>query len=460
MKFKARFLYCLVLPLVLITGCNDDEPTSQNASINKWIYGEMSFWYFWTDNMRNDPDYRLSPDLFYKSLLDTADHFSFYSKDYETLINALSGVSLESGFEFKLYIEEESSSNMIMQLSYIKQGSPADQYGLRRGDIIYEINDQQLTETNYRQLLSAMNTSYSASYRRFDKDAAAFEEQGRLTINPVTYAENPVFLDSIYEVNGRKIGYLVYNFFASGPASGGSQYDDQLDDLFMTFYNQGIDEFILDLRFNSGGSETSARKLASLMVKNASAGDLMFKKQYNANVEHEILSDKDLGADFLLVRFDSEPGNIGQTIQSNTIYVITSGRSASASEVVINSLKPYMDVYIVGERTVGKDAGSVTLYEEDNPANKWAIQPIVVKLVNKDGEDYPNGFSPDFEQQDNFLVLEPLGSIDEPLLNIALAVASGGEPARLGQRATYSQRPVLHSIDAKVRSNRFILKQP
>lgn len=145
--------------------------------------------------------------------------------------------------------------------------------------------------------------------------------------------------------------------------------------------------------------------------------------------------------------------------------MITSARSASASEVVINSLKPYMNVKLIGDVTVGKDAGSITLYEDDNPDNLWAIQPIIVKLVNSAGEDYPNGFTPDVEKVEDFLVLQPLGSIDEPLLSIALALASGGQPARvdLAEYGSHYQelgrKEIFSSVDHKAYSGKFLLNK-
>lgn len=464
---QLRYLLFLFIPVIIfLSSCsNDDEPISEHfSSVTEWMYGEMDYYYFWTDEMTKTPNYSLEPAEFYRSLLSPKDRFSFYSENYEELTNSLKGVTLESGFEYKLYLKEEGSDDVIMQISYVKKGSPADQLGLRRGDIIYAINDVQITRNNYRALLSDMNTNYSATYERYNPNTEAFDELTEVNIQPTTFAENPIYLDSVYEMEGKKIGYLVYNFFSPGPSANSTTYDDQMEAAFSSFKSQNIDEFILDLRYNSGGSETSARNLASFMVKNASDGDLMFKKKYNANVENEILSE-DGGSEYLNVRFEGKSANIGQTIKSNTVYVITSARSASASEVVINSLKPYMDVQIVGETTVGKDAGSITIHEEDNPQNTWAIQPIIVKLVNAAGEDYPDGFAPNIELEEDFLVLEPLGSINEPLLNVTLTMASGSQPAR---KAPYEleafqkeleRTEIFSSREAKAYSGKFLLEE-
>lgn len=455
MKNTRCLLVAIVLLAGFLTGCHKDEPETSFESINKWIYGEMDLWYFWTDHLPRNPSKNTDPETFYTGLLYSGDRFSFIYEDYEELLALLKGVSLESGFEFKLYREATGSRDLFMQISYIKKGSPADLLGLHRGDQITEINGTQLTEANYRQLLADMDMTYEAFYKRYDGETGEFKSQSAVVITPVTYAENPVFLDTIYEIEGRKIGYLIYNFFSPGPTSTSNDYDQNMDEAFGRFKSNGIEEMILDLRFNSGGSITSAQNLSALLVKNASAGDLMFKKQYNAQIEAEIKSEPDGGDYFLNIYFESKANNTGQIIQSNTVYVITSSRTASASEIVINALKPYMDVFIVGETTVGKDVGSVTLYDDDDPDNSWAIQPIVVKLINSKGEDYPEGFTPDVPLADNFTVLEPLGNVEEPLLNAALA-AIGVQHSRLAGWST-EREPFFNSLDLKVRSNKVLL---
>lgn len=454
MHGRSSFFIAALLTVMSFTGCRK-EPETRFEKINGWIYGEMDFWYFWTDQMAEKPGRNTDPETFFEELLYQGDRFSFIYDDYEELLNLLKGVSLESGFEFKLYRESEGSESIFIQLVYVKEASPADGLGLQRGDQLYQINNVQLTASNYPELLGEMNELYTASYRRYNQESGEFETGSPVTIQPVSYAEHPILLDTIYEIEGKKLGYFIYTFFASGPNSESAQYDAEMDAAFGRFKAAGIEELIVDLRFNNGGSIVSAENLASLLVKNASPGDLMFRKSYNDQVEDEILREPD-GEEFLNIPFQAEPNNLGQTISSNTIYFITSGRTASASEVVINALKPYMDVFIIGETTVGKDVGSVTLYDEERSGN-WAIQPIVVKLVNSAGEDYPNGFSPDVPLPDNFLVLEPLGAVDEPLFNAALG-AIGVQPARVDFSRYRLSQPLRNSLDTKVRSGVLVME--
>lgn len=444
--------------LITWTGCHKDDEKTEFEKINDWIYDEMDTWYLWTDDLPKKSGTNVSPRDFYESLLSPEDRFSFIYDDYEELVNLLNGVTLESGFEFKLYLESEEGTNVIMQLVYIKKGSPADLLGLKRGDVIYEINGVQFTTSNYQKLLSQTNETYDATYRRYNAETKEFKDQGVVSILPTTFAEDPILMDTVYEINGKKIGYLVYTFFSPGPTGSSTIYDEEVDAVFGRFKGQGITDFILDLRFNSGGSEISARNLSSLIV-NATSSDLMFKKQYNDLIQETLLNDDRYGSDFLHIKFNDEPQNISQTISTNTAYIITSDRSASASEVVINSIRPYMDIFIVGDTTVGKDVGSITINEEDNEENNWAIQPIVVKIVNADDQDYSQGFYPDLLIEDRFLVLTPLGDTNEPLLNGTLS-AIGVQNARLIPEWEYLDRnSIYESIDEKKRSGKFIMKK-
>lgn len=101
--------------LVLFVGCDgDDGSLNQNQRINEWTYVNMDYWYFWTGDMPDKSGTNQYPADFYESLLVPEDNFSFYYEDYVELINLLNGVSLESGFEYKLYLEGESG--VIMQI--------------------------------------------------------------------------------------------------------------------------------------------------------------------------------------------------------------------------------------------------------------------------------------------------------------------------------------------------------
>jgi C-terminal processing protease CtpA/Prc len=115
------------------------------------------------------------------------------------------------------------------------------------------------------------------------------------------------------------------------------------------------------------------------------------------------------------------------------VYVLTSASTASASELVINGLKPHITVVQIGDVTTGKNVGSVTLYdsptfgkENRNPNHRYAMQPLVLKIVNSEGfGDYQNGLQPNFALKETVSNLDVLGSASEPLLKLAIAKITG-----------------------------------
>ena len=452
---KVLFIGSIICLLGLSACKTDDEPRTGNDKINDWIYANMDYYYYWTSELPEKVATDRDPEVFFKSLLSEKDRFSFIRADYQKLLDQLSGINLEGGFEFKLYRTEEGSDDLFIQISYIKKGSPADLVGLKRGDLIDEINGNQITISNYETLLSELNQPFEVTYRRYNPDSEDFENQGTVDIIPEEVAENPILLDTIYEIEGKKIGYFIYTFFSTGPEQGDNRYDDEMDAVFSMFKSNGVQDVIVDLRYNNGGSEVSALNLASLLV-NASSDDLMFRKFYNAEVEEFILNDPGFGEDFLRVNFDEKSENVGKQLATNTVHFITSDRTASASEMVMNSLRPYMEVFMVGDTTVGKDVGSISIFDREDPSNDYALQPIIVRLLNSNNEGYPEGFVPDVHLRDNFLVLKPHGDVEEPLLMNALS-AIGVQTGRKIPEATF-RSPLLNSVDRKSHSNKLLMK--
>ncbi|HEU5145245.1 MAG TPA: S41 family peptidase, partial [Chryseosolibacter sp.] len=241
------------------------------------------------------------------------------------------------------------------------------------------------------------------------------------------------------------------NFFASGTDSRPGIYDQEMDAIFADFKSEGITDLVVDLRFNSGGSESSARNLASLIGQGVDASKIFLKRQYNDKVEEAIIKDPSLGEEYLISHYMTKANNIGNQLASGRVYILTSSRTASASELIINALKPFMEVFLIGDTTYGKNVGSISLFEENDDKNPWGMQPIVVKVFNSEGRsDYSTGFVPDVIHKDNGIYLYPLGDPREALLGQAIGQITGTATSSRTTRET--RRPVAHSLDLKRRS--------
>jgi carboxyl-terminal processing protease len=429
-------LWSLLFFVVMTVSCNNDEPVGKNAYVNEWILENMELYYLWNTDIPGSPNKSQEPDVFFESLLSNEDRFSWIQENYQELLNSLQGVNKEAGYEFLLYRDNTIPENVLAQVVYVKAGSPAASTDLKRGDIITQINGQQITMTNYTGLLAQISENHTVKYSRYNFSTTLFEDKGTLSLTTTEFAENPNYLHRVFEIGGKKIGYYVYNFFATGPTPTSTQYKDEMDAIFNQFKAQGITDLIVDLRYNSGGSEGATINLASLVGKGVTSADIFTIREYNDILEAE------LEQDVRVTKFMDKPQNVGSMLSNSRLYILTRNRTASASELLINGLRPYMDVFIVGDTTVGKNVGSISLYKPNDPRNTWGMQPIIVKSYNKLSQsEYGNGFIPNIANDDNSLVLLPLGDTEENLLSLAITEITG-----IGSRKSPESRKTLGEI--------------
>jgi len=263
-----------------------------------------------------------------------------------------------------------------------------------------------------------------------DGNVTSYTNLNEKTLQTVTdYSENPVYMDTIMIEGSHKIGYFVYHFFAPDNGSKDYKYDRDMNAVFGDFKTKGITDLILDLRYNSGGRTTSARLLASEIVPDVSDTKLFAYYRYNLDLNAAYI--KQYGADELKTYFTTKVlnettqigtvNNVGNQL-GGKVYILTGQYTASASEQIINGLKPYMDVILIGDTTYGKNVASSTFYDKDNTSkNKWGMQPIIAKYFNSLGKsDFTAGFAPDFVVRDGGLNMKEFGDRNEPLLNKAL----------------------------------------
>jgi len=447
MKRILIILTGIVLPFIFFSCAKEDVSTMTEAEtnmyVNNWISETMQTYYYWETKIPTATDKTLSPDTYFNSLIyrfnkltaPDGDRFSWIQDNYVELLSSLDGVnSYEVGFDYVLYLKEAGSNDVVGQITYVKKGTPAEKIGVKRGMMFEKINGTTLTLSNYQSLLATTNAQISLGFleENYDENNAflGFISGETLTFNTVAnYSENPVYLDSVYTYQNRKVGYLVYNFFANDGGSGNFEYDLKLNEVFGKFKTAAITDLVLDLRYNSGGISTSAELLASLIVPNLNKSNIYtyyeyndilntaYKNKYGPTVFNSYFTENVMNDTTKLEAVN----NVGNGLGSRVI-VLTGPYTASASEQVINGLKPYMDqVILIGDTTYGKNVASFSLYEENDQNNKWGLQPIVAKYFNKDGQsDFTAGFVPDYRVDDIGMPgIKPLGDVNENLLNQA-----------------------------------------
>jgi carboxyl-terminal processing protease len=461
---KAGMLTLAASVLIGISGCKDSNdvvkqgpPLSDNAYVNTWIQNNMEDYYLWNDEIPNKPDTSLAPDAFFESLLSDEDRFSWIQPNFIELLNSLQGVSKEAGYDIKLYRVSPGSENLIAQVMYIKEGSliDTDNVDLMRGDVITKVNGQALTLSNYQTVLGQIEENHTITYERFNRETEVWDDKGTISLTTAEFAENPNFMSKVITIGDNKIGYYVYNFFATGATANSNTYNNAMDQIFASFKTQGVTDLVVDLRYNSGGAEAATINLASLIGNDVGSDKVFTRREYNPQLQAAL--QEEYGSSFFIRKFTDKTQNIG-TLNNNRVYILTSFRTASASELLINGLKPFMDVYLIGDVTVGKNVGSISIYEDDDPRNTWGMQPIVAKSYNSlDQSDYSDGFQPDFEDLDNDLELYPLGDENETLLSIAIDRITGSAARKsITERKSFAEA-VGTSADLKRGSYNLVL---
>ena len=207
----------------------------------------------------------------------------------------------------------------------------------------------------------------------------------------------------------------MYNQFVSN-------YDDYLKTIFSEFKSNSVDELILDLRYNPGGSINSAIVLASL-ITGQFENEIFNTEQWNNDIQDYWINNN---PEYLINRFTT----FQSSLNLSRVYILTTRSSASASELIINCLKPYINVVQIGTPTYGKYQASVTLYDSENFSNQnvnrshsYAIQPLVLKTLNVNGvTDYHNGINPDYEYEERAFDMGQVGDLNEPMLNFTLDI--------------------------------------
>ncbi|SNZ00583.1 S41 family peptidase [Flagellimonas pacifica] len=428
---------------ILLTSCNNDDDANlpANVVVQNFMWRAMNLWYFWQGEVPNLADNKFStnqeyndfleaspdPLTFYESIQFSEDRFSFSGEDYTTLVNGLNGISKSNGLEFGL-VRFGSGDDIFGYVRYIIPGSNAASKDIDRGDIFTRVNGQQLTGNNYRALLFGDNEDYTLGMATISgNEITDNDDQVSLTkLEGLT--ENPVLVSTTLDISGKKIGYIMYNGFTRG-------FDEELNDAFGQFVTDNVTELVLDMRYNPGGSVNSSRLLAS-MIYGTNTNDLYIKQRWNDKIQNQ-LSATQLEDRFAATTNDGTPIN---TLNLSKVYVIATNSSASASELVMNGLAPYVDVVHIGETTRGKNEFSITMVDDPgndyiynksregsiNPENRWAIQPLVGRNENADGfSDYTDGLAPDIVLEEDYGNLGVLGDVNEPLLARAIQEITG-----------------------------------
>lgn len=381
-----------VLALVsTLCACSGVATTEFDCSVlgQKGFVGSiMSNYYLWYDRVppvdyaAADSPEELMQEMIYPEL----DHWSGIQRQQER--SEFYDQGRFQGFGYTL----GTDANGGLRISWVHEGSAAGRAGLDRGALIIGVNGKDIDELSSAELNNEL--SQDVVVHRIQ------ELNG--TIHDVELQQGDVDITSVKSVrvlptvNG-PVGYLMFTTFVR-PG------EDELRAAFAQFREAGVTQLVIDLRYNGGGLLSTAAVLGSLIDQNGAGRPLIVEtynnRHQNMNRQRLMLNEPD-------------------AVDVPRVVFLATGRTASASEQVINGLAPYLDVKVVGSRTLGKPVGADSWTHCD-----YAIAPITFRSLNAQGQgDYYQGIEPVCEVPDD--LLHELGDSDEAQLHAALRVLNG-----------------------------------
>lgn len=327
------------------------------------------------------------------------DRFSFLDRESVVSEEIQNARSTSYGM-YVIYLQTAESvkdnNNADLYIRMVDLNSSAYQAGLRRGDRILSINGNTKYDYNtqraqgFKGINDALNTeSMTVKWRK--PDGQEVEKK----ITQAQYSVNPILNSWVAELDGQKVGYFAFSSFISIISNQGQPTNlfNSLETLFTNYENQGVKHLIVDLRYNGGGATLTAEYLANRIAPAIANGKRMYYYKLNPVVQSE------LGDEFPPTDFNKR-GNLELT----KVYFLVTSSTASASELLINSLKPYMDVQVIGsENTYGKPVGFWGIPIGKKPA-KADIYVTSFQMFNSANfGDYFNGLTPNKLTREDFL---------------------------------------------------------
>lgn len=279
------------------------------------------------------------------------DRFSFLDRDGE-ISGEMQGVATTSyGVTFFFLQDNEERNRYDLSVQMVDRASPAYAAGMRRGDRVLSINGNHKIVSVYDDeaedpLLGKYLTARSMIIKFVNKKGIVIEKE----ITSGTFVPNPILADRIVELTDKKVAYLAFNSFLNidenvGTGEEGKYVKSDMyhafEKVFQNFESEGVDELVVDLRYNGGGSVLTAEYLADKIAPSIVDKKLMYTNKVNETLKSWGWLDEE--DEFGPVYFNKK-GNLN----FKSVYFLVTSATASASELLMNVLEPHMNVYMVG----------------------------------------------------------------------------------------------------------------
>lgn len=431
--FNKRILIIIILSAGIATSCKKNDSTSAENRLKDSTLLYARDIYLWYNQIPKDfnPRNYSDPDAIMKAIraysieppnVGPVDRFSFAASktDWD---NLSSGISADFGLDIFFFTATD------LRVKFVERESAAGKAGIKRGWRITKINGSSNIATDQATLntiAKAVFESATTSFTFLKPDGTSVD----ITLNAGAYQTFPVMVDSVYTIGTKKIGYFVLNSFLGDTVN----INSELNRVFTRFTTAGIDDVVVDLRYNGGGYVSLAEKLSNYLAPSPVNGSLVMMQKYNDRYAQYNTS----------VNFKK-----AGSLNLPRLFFIVSSSSASASELLINNLVAVTNVKLIGkDNTYGKPVGFFPI-----PVENWYIFPVSFKTVNRNGKsDYFSGFTPDAIVADG--LDKNWGDVTESSLASAIKYITTGS-FRLQAESTYQQQPEVMKGNAKLDLHNF-----
>lgn len=395
MNIRINYLVCslvLVVSVTILTSCGSFDPETEDKTANEYIYEEFKDWYLWYDQIPDiDPNGIETQEALIDSIKNPVDRWSFAGSLTE--VNKLFEGGEYSGFGAGFMLDADRK----IKISFVYKDSPFGKAGIGRGWEVISINGY--TSDDLDNMNNALSSNELVNFELSDLN----QIHHSLSVKKDAFSMNTVLYSTVIHSGNSNIGYVVFNSFVATSAA-------ELDTVFTRFKKGNINELIVDLRYNGGGLNDIAYQLTAMI------GGSKARNQVISSLKH---NNKHTNNDASKISTYN-----GVSLELSRVFFITTSQTASASELVINSLTPFMEVYLTGSNTHGKPVG---MYLLSVKKLDLAILPICFKVTNKLGYgDYFEGLpvttneiddvSHDWGDQEEAMLKAVLNRIIEPNL--------------------------------------------
>jgi carboxyl-terminal processing protease len=375
----------LTASLLLTSACNwqFDEPEKE-ATAHDYIYESFKEWYLWYDQIPEiDPnEYETYSELIDAIRVDV-DRWSYAGSYAETMKLFEKGEFKGFGAGFKLDYDKQ------IKITHVYAQSPFGVLGVERGWVVNSVNG--FTSDNLAEVNNTLSSGQAVSFVFTDHHNATHQH----TVQKESFTMNTVLYSDIIHKEGKRIGYLVFDSFVDASKN-------ELVPIIERFNNEQVTDLVVDLRYNGGGVVGIANMLVSVIGGEKVAGQVIMTLLHNDK--------KSANNKPTLAGYD------GVSLDIEKVYFITTAGTASASELLINNLNPFMEVKTVGSPTHGKPVGMYILSVKEIDL---AILPICFKNTNQlDYGDYFDGLPATITEADD--LNHNWGHPAEAMLNAAI----------------------------------------